>query len=609
MAQKLDADLNIIQRSGIEIQIDPLTKDLNIIQALDDEPNDVGGMSAQELKETFDRAGNIIKDYINDSLIPQVLGADATEQQREENEEQRQANEAQRQENEAQRKANETARQEAESAREAAEDERASAEEARQTAFDTAQSQRAEVFTESQTAQTAAFIASQEDREERFEAEEARRNLWENYDPAKTYVPGNKVYYLGSSYVNTAACAGISPYDETHWQIVAKKGQDGEGASPYDYALTAGYEGTEEDFKKNFGKSPWLPMSGGSMTGPVTVLDPTEPANPATKQSLDALYSLLSAEINRVLAGAWTIVKINQYPWQCVCFGAEKFVALSYNTRYMTYSSNGISWTLATMTAAFFWNSVCYGNGKFVAVAKSQADVAYSTNGKDWTGDVTLPFSNGDKYICYGGGKFVVVSTNGGYAAYSTDGLTWTSVRMPYSTATGWRAVCYGNGRFVAVAMNSQYAAYSTNGITWNAASLPNYRTWYSVCYGNGVYVAVAGNSQYAAYSTDGITWHEEMLPCYDNWDSVCYGNGMFIAISCESTQVVYSRDGITWGKASMPLLGNWVSLCYGQGKLLTIDHGYSTDGSDKVIFLDVSFLPDPRPGALKIQESMTKEG
>lgn len=49
MAQKLDADLNIIQNSDIEIQIDPLTKDLNIIQALDDEPNDVGGLSAQQL--------------------------------------------------------------------------------------------------------------------------------------------------------------------------------------------------------------------------------------------------------------------------------------------------------------------------------------------------------------------------------------------------------------------------------------------------------------------------------------------------------------------------------------------------------------------------------
>lgn len=298
MAQKLEQDLNIIQRSGIEIQIDPLTKDLDIIQKLDDEPNDVGGLSAQELKAKFDEAGNTIKDFINDSLIPQVLGDGLNEQSRQEHETQRQENETARQTAESQRAEAETARQAAESARvsaeegrEEAEGQRETAESEREAAFSAAQNQRAETFSESQAekakaftesqterAETfaesqaqraAAFAASQEDREARFESEEARRNLWEDYDPETAYVPGNKVYYLGSSYVNTAACTGISPYDEAHWQIVAKKGQDGEGASPYDYALTAGYEGTEDAFKENFGAGPWLPMSGGTMTGPL----------------------------------------------------------------------------------------------------------------------------------------------------------------------------------------------------------------------------------------------------------------------------------------------------------------------------------------------------
>lgn len=45
-------------------------KDMQIIQALDDEPNDVGGMSSTELKATFDEGGEAVKGFLNDVLIP-----------------------------------------------------------------------------------------------------------------------------------------------------------------------------------------------------------------------------------------------------------------------------------------------------------------------------------------------------------------------------------------------------------------------------------------------------------------------------------------------------------------------------------------------------------
>lgn len=105
MANKLDADLNIIQRSGIEIQIDPLTNDLNIVQKLDDEPNDVGGLSAQELKAKFDEAGNIIKDYLNGTLVPELLAEGIVEAQRQAAEEDRDAAEQSRRQAEAAREA------------------------------------------------------------------------------------------------------------------------------------------------------------------------------------------------------------------------------------------------------------------------------------------------------------------------------------------------------------------------------------------------------------------------------------------------------------------------------------------------------------------------
>ena len=56
-----------------------LLADLYIISLLDDEPNDVGGMSSAELKAKFDEAANTIKTYINETLIPELAGANGAE--------------------------------------------------------------------------------------------------------------------------------------------------------------------------------------------------------------------------------------------------------------------------------------------------------------------------------------------------------------------------------------------------------------------------------------------------------------------------------------------------------------------------------------------------
>ena len=104
----LTEDLNIVANSNIEITL--LDGDLNIIQALDDEPNDVGGLTSAELKAKFDEGPNKIKTYINETLIPEILTEEATEAARAAAEAVREANEAQRIENENARIAAEQAR-------------------------------------------------------------------------------------------------------------------------------------------------------------------------------------------------------------------------------------------------------------------------------------------------------------------------------------------------------------------------------------------------------------------------------------------------------------------------------------------------------------------
>lgn len=132
MEKRLTADLNVVANSNLEIEL--LDGDLNIIQKLDDEPNDVGGLTSAELKAKFDESGNIIKKYINETLIPAVLTDDATEESRKQAEAARVAAEQGRVTAEEGRVSAEAARAAAEQARSEAESSRVSAENAREAA-------------------------------------------------------------------------------------------------------------------------------------------------------------------------------------------------------------------------------------------------------------------------------------------------------------------------------------------------------------------------------------------------------------------------------------------------------------------------------------------
>ena len=314
MEKRLTADLNVVANSNLEIQL--LDGDLNIIQKLDDEPNDVGGLTSAELKAKFDESGNIIKKYINETLIPAVLAEDATEESRKQAEAARVAAEQGRvtaeegrvsaeqvrsgaessrvsAENaraqaetartgaETTRVGNETARNQGETARVAAENARANAEINRsqaeqnrarsETARDqaetarrnseniraTSEAERAQAERNrgsaeasrsqgeaarkgaestrqiNETARQNAESARQTAETNRTEAETAR-SVWEDYDGAKAYKAGNKVYWEGSSYVCLRPCTGIIPADGTYWQLVVRSGFTADSAFGFD---------------------------------------------------------------------------------------------------------------------------------------------------------------------------------------------------------------------------------------------------------------------------------------------------------------------------------------------------------------------------------------
>lgn len=307
MAEKLTKDLDIIQNSGIEITVDPMTSDLNIIQKLDDEPNDVGGLSAAELKAKFDEAGNIIKGYINDSLIPQVLSEGITEAQRQENEAARQSAETARETAETGRVGAETARESAESARESAETARQTAETGRvsaEAARVSAESVRVSAESARQTAETERRKAEnqrqfqesvrihEEDqrddaefRRERAEADrvtaESARKTAESArvsaESARTSAETQRqadqaAFFQGVSASaemleqGAQATAQATPQNGSFHVAfgIPSGGPAGEaGKSAYQYAVDGGYTGTEEEFRTLMGSGPWLPAKDG----------------------------------------------------------------------------------------------------------------------------------------------------------------------------------------------------------------------------------------------------------------------------------------------------------------------------------------------------------
>ena len=173
MEKRLTADLNVVANSNLEIQL--LDGDLNIIQKLDDEPNDVGGLTSAELKAKFDESGNIIKKYINETLIPSVLTDDATEESRKQAEAARMAAEQGRVTAEQGRVRAEEARAASETARASAEQARDSAETARSGAESTRQSQEATRQT-AEAERNSAETARAQSEQSRSTAETARVN-------------------------------------------------------------------------------------------------------------------------------------------------------------------------------------------------------------------------------------------------------------------------------------------------------------------------------------------------------------------------------------------------------------------------------------------------
>ncbi|MEJ6794181.1 MAG: cadherin repeat domain-containing protein, partial [Flavobacteriales bacterium] len=147
---------------------------------------------------------------------------------------------------------------------------------------------------------------------------------------------------------------------------------------------------------------------------------------------------------------AWSQInpgKLNDI--RAITYGDGKFIWLEYDeygnsgNRYRGMSTNGTSFSAATVAVRNKWSSMTYGAGKYVAVAEDSHSsypnnrAAYSIDGDNWS-YTNVVESNSWKSVAYGNSVFVAVSNTGtNRIMHSTDGITWShSINVITSNST-----------------------------------------------------------------------------------------------------------------------------------------------------------------------------
>ena len=243
------------------------------------------------------------------------------------------------------------------------------------------------------------------------------------------------------------------------------------------------------------------------------------------------------------------------------------YVAVASGSDQVAYSSNGSTWTLASLPSSGTWTSVAHGlvddgstiakTSRFIAVRSGSAVAAYSDDGgATWT-PTSLPASAAWSSITYGEGRWVAIASDSTTVAVTQDGEVWDIQGTLQST--GFVDIAYGKGLFIAVKPSASTGAVnkSTDGVTWTAEDLGTSATWNSVGYGANTFVIVATDSNSGYASADGEDWNAVTIGSPDGsttagYQNVRYGQGVFLVTAYQSgvqdySYVAKSENGIYW--------------------------------------------------------------
>lgn len=261
--------------------------------------------------------------------------------------------------------------------------------------------------------------------------------------------------------------------------------------------------------------------------------------------------------------------------WVSIAYGRNGiYVALSggilsyEEDNIAAYSGDGIHWSSSILPVKGNWRHVCYGANKFVAVSPSLSSGAYSNDGRSWA-SITLPKSGSWNGLSYGNDVFVSVDGGSNTAIYSSNGINWSSATLPFNNY--WFGITYGNNIFVTYREYSNKIAYSSNGINWSSSiisQLPD-SSYDSLCYGNGKFILVPNKAEQCVYSENAVEWNSVSLPFFDGYRRLYFCNDKFVLLS--GKRCAYSYDGLEWVVLKELLDNPYASIAAGDNKIIGV--------------------------------------
>jgi hypothetical protein len=291
----------------------------------------------------------------------------------------------------------------------------------------------------------------------------------------------------------------------------------------------------------------------------------------------------------------------------------------------IAYSYDGFTWTPVILpsppgTQQIFTiegRGVTVGRGSasakiWVAVGKGGNTILYSTNGITWTAaTLNVTFSISGYGVAWNGNQFVAVGEGRGIL-YSSDGITWNNINNINTFTIGSFGIAYDVAapaatRLLAFDNMPNIIGYSSDdGMSWKAlpSTLSPFTTiGYDAAFGNSVWVAVGAGTNTIAYSSNGLSWTGIVSPPLTNFATAIAWNGTrFVAVGSGLSQIAYSAIGTAaWtgiaptifgasgtghGVAYSPSLNRWVVVGNGTNTVAySNDNGSTWTGLGTTVF------------------------
>lgn len=432
-----------------------LDKNLNIVSALDSEPNDVGGLTSEELKAKFDEGGKAIQEYINETLIPETEAA--------------------------------------------VEEVRGEIAGAVDEATKNLESQLRGVVlgqipngTITEEKLDPAFVDSRYTKTETLTNDtKALFGLGSGAVPndvlnvlSKTLVTGERTVQTEVMFEPWRIPAFVdNMYAPIHSLICIDD----------EFYIAAG---TSCSLYHSKDGTKWSRLSNihSDSIASLRYINGNLIATHGDRRSTSGMrYSYVS--VSKDMGATWEHNSVNiNGNWVDIAYGNGVYVMVANcdangSVSYLATSTDLKTWTLVTLPRTDNWNTVLFGNGKFVVYGNAGL-VLYSTDGTTWTDKLTT--HNGYSWGgAFGNGVFVMGGGGVGgqtVVSASTDGINWTQTTV--STSDYISNFTFVDGYFYALSGAVRQASVgkvyrSADGLSWeliSTADLPSYK-WVGLAY------------------------------------------------------------------------------------------------------------------------------